>query len=231
MRLLRYHGMREVDFPAPPEELSEDIILYFMRHGATASDLDNKFCGWTDEPMSEEGKTAVREAVATVVSQLVFGPVFTDDLERTIETAKAVLPYSKSATEITVNPMARTWGVGDLAGQIKTALAIAAKKFFVQNPDVIPPGANAETLNQSRRRWLSFLAYVIAVTRPGVPSFVCCHSSNIKTTSQAYGLRIKLNPTGIMRMVINSQGVTISVLRVGNLVAESVDDIKDTVEA
>lgn len=204
-----------------------NVIVYLLRHGETDSDTNNEFCGWTDEDMNALGMAAISQAMDEVVSKLTFGAVYSDDLQRTIHAAEEAVKYSQTTKDVIENPMARTWGIGGfLTQKEKTPENIATKKYYVDNPDLMPPGGNAETLNDSKRRWLSFLTWVVSVTPANMPSLVACHSSNIKTTGQAYGERLKLKPSGIAKMTVTSNGIEFEILREG---AASVVDPDDKI--
>lgn len=210
MRELRYTpGQPDLAVPA-------GTVVYLFRHGQTISDAENKFCGWTDEDLTPQGDADAKDAVDQVISKLTFGKVFSDAMVRTIHIARMALPYCKVDKEITVNNGANTWGIGDaLSGQPKTADNLAKKQFYVEHPDVLPEGENAETINESKARWRSFLAYVISVTPVGMPSLICCHSNGVKVTGKTYGTKIKVNTTGVVRMTIYPDRIEFTILRNG----------------
>jgi broad specificity phosphatase PhoE len=164
--------------------------------------------------MNAQGVADVKQLIDEIISKLEFNLVFSDNLTRTHHSALLVAPYSKSK-EVITNDNATAWGCGELSGQVKTPETIAIKKFFVDNPHLIPPGENAETINHSMHRWLGFLAWVISLTPPGEASFIACHSSSIKTVSRRYGAKIKVNPAGLVKMTITASGVTFEVLSNG----------------
>lgn len=196
----------------------QPTVVYFMRHGQTDSDKNNLFGGQTLEEMNTEGIADLRAGIADVISKLDFGPVFSDGLPRTHQAAEMVLPYSKSASEVTVSALATAWGCGNLSGQPKTPENVARKRFYVKNPTVVPPSTPdsvGESIQHSEHRWLSFLAYVISLTPPGSASLCTCHSSGIKVISKTYGPRIKVNPGGLVKMEIGATGITFEILRNG----------------
>lgn len=196
----------------------QPTVIYFMRHGQTDSDKNNLFGGQTLEEMNAEGVADLRAGIADVISKLDFGPVFSDGLPRTHQAAEMVLPYSKSASEVTVSALATAWGCGDLSGQPKTPENVARKRFYVKNPTVVPPSTPesvGESIQHSEHRWLSFLAYVISLTPPGSASLCTCHSSGIKVISKTYGPRIKVNPGGLVKMEVGVTGITFEILRNG----------------
>ncbi|MBR2742507.1 MAG: histidine phosphatase family protein [Clostridia bacterium] len=65
----------------------KDVI--FIRHGATAGNLEMRYNGRTDEPLCEEG---IRQAQELGKAGLRADVIFVSPMKRTIETAKAVFP-------------------------------------------------------------------------------------------------------------------------------------------
>jgi 2,3-bisphosphoglycerate-dependent phosphoglycerate mutase len=68
--------------------------LLLVRHGESRWNLDNKFTGWVDVPLSETG---VREALLTAkrLEKLKLDMAFTSDLERAQETLLLILADQK----------------------------------------------------------------------------------------------------------------------------------------
>ena len=66
------------------------IIL--LRHGQSIWNQENRFTGWTDVPLTEEGRQEARQAGQILKEQgLVFSQAFTSYLSRAIETLNLVL--------------------------------------------------------------------------------------------------------------------------------------------
>jgi broad specificity phosphatase PhoE len=217
-------GAHSAEKPKQRSSLSpkETTVIYFFRHGQTPSDRENRFCGWNNEDLTPKGVADVHSAVDTTLSKIKFGRIFSDDLTRTMHTAKLVHHLSQTKDDIIVNNGARTWGIGSkLSGKPKNDENLKEKQYYIENPDELPKGEDAETLNESRRRWLSFLAYVIANTPHDMPSLVCCHSNGFKVTSDTYGKKVKVHPSGVAKMTISKDGVTFDVLREGPAIKES----------
>ena len=70
------------------------LQLVCVRHGESAWNKDNKFCGWVDVPLSDNGIKEAHEAGEAIKAQgLVFDTVFTSVLKRAEETANIILQY------------------------------------------------------------------------------------------------------------------------------------------
>lgn len=69
------------------QSLRRGFQLVALRHGESAWNLENKFAGWTDVPLSEKGVGEAREAGALLRREgLEFDAVFTSVLRRSIDT-------------------------------------------------------------------------------------------------------------------------------------------------
>jgi broad specificity phosphatase PhoE len=65
------------------------MLLYLIRHGTTAHNAEQRHQGWTDVPLSEQGR---REAAATGehLRSVAFGRLLSSDLRRAVETARLI---------------------------------------------------------------------------------------------------------------------------------------------
>ena len=65
--------------------------LYVVRHGQSVNNLEQKFTGWTDAPLTEKG---VRDAegIRDFLSRVKFDKVWSSDLQRARKTAETALP-------------------------------------------------------------------------------------------------------------------------------------------
>ena len=64
-------------------------VLYFIRHGATAGNLERRYIGRTDEPLSSEG----REQIAALQNAGLYADkIFSSPMLRTRQTAKQIFP-------------------------------------------------------------------------------------------------------------------------------------------
>lgn len=84
--------------------------FYFMRHGMTASNDADRIAGFTDEPLTDEGRTlAARQATRLRYAGL--GSIWVSTLQRALETAQAV----HAVTPLPINALdelrERNWGV------------------------------------------------------------------------------------------------------------------------
>lgn len=63
------------------------MILYFIRHGKTASNFEHRYIGRTDEPLCQKGIEEIKSRSYPKAGKLVCSP-----MKRCIETAKIIYP-------------------------------------------------------------------------------------------------------------------------------------------
>ena len=93
------HSFRPQIFTEEHLEVSHDLDdemrpfqLVCVRHGESAWNKDNKFCGWVDVPLSENGtKEAYQAAQAIKDEKIIFDSVFTSILKRANDTANIII--------------------------------------------------------------------------------------------------------------------------------------------
>ncbi len=64
-------------------------MIYLLRHGQIEGDGRRRFIGWTDPPLSEEGRATARRWRASL-SSVLFKPILCSDLKRCKETAEII---------------------------------------------------------------------------------------------------------------------------------------------
>lgn len=207
---LRYAQLESRTIEVQPE----DTILYVGRHGSTLEDETNKFCGWTNSPMTDKGRAELTDLISYMNGVNIEG-VYSSDLDRASEGAQMVAAAKGKQVVKLFN--LRTWGIGsELTGQIKTPERVALKKSYVANKDKMPLGTDAESINQSAARQLSAVAYILTMTQPGKANFAMAHSSLMKVVSKAMGNeKLHLGPGGLARIIVNAKGVVFETLLPG----------------
>lgn len=76
--------------------------IFFIRHGATAGNLEKRYIGRTDEPLSAAGEKQARglkEKLRLEVSDLRVDRIFMSPLLRTLQTAKILFPNAEYTAE------------------------------------------------------------------------------------------------------------------------------------
>ena len=84
--------------------------VYLIRHGESETNLQKRWTGWADVPLTEKGREDARRA-GELLRGLTFDKVYTSDLSRAIETAKEAIPGCSYEADI----LLREINVGTLA--------------------------------------------------------------------------------------------------------------------
>lgn len=135
--------------------------LVLLRHGQSQWNLENKFTGWVDVDLSENGLKEAQKA-GSLLSNITFDKVFTSKLKRAIKTSEIALEQSKSNDHLKDgNGFIRTEAqalnerdYGDLAGLNKAETVEKYGKDQVylwrRGFDIQPP--NGESLSDVLKR-------------------------------------------------------------------------------
>ncbi len=132
--------------------------LVLLRHGESQWNLENRFTGWVDVPLSAKGEEEAREAGKKLIGYR-FDRAFTSVLTRAIETLRIVLDViGQSHIPIEKDQALNERMYGELQGLNK---AETAKKYGEQQVklwrrsyDVRPPGG--ESLRDTAERVLPY---------------------------------------------------------------------------
>lgn len=134
-----------------PSRGKVDGTIYLMRHGRTAMDMGaNRSDGWLDMPLTDEGRMHLIPA-QQLLKSLNIAKVYAPNLKRTQETAEIIKSGVMSDPDVVVEPKARTWNLGILAG-VKKEDGRPKVKLLKENPDSAPPGG--ESFNEFQGRFL-----------------------------------------------------------------------------
>lgn len=160
--------------------------LVLVRHGESQWNLENRFTGWVDVPLSEKGEREAAAAGERLKKEgLRFDSAFTSDLKRAQNTLKAILE-KLGQTDI---PVQRDQALnerhyGELQGLNK---AETAQKFgdeqvkiWRRSYDVPPPGG--ESLKDTAERTLPYFeSKVLPELRKGKNVIVAAHGNSLRS--------------------------------------------------
>jgi 2,3-bisphosphoglycerate-dependent phosphoglycerate mutase len=160
--------------------------LVLIRHGESQWNLENRFTGWVDVPLTDKGRDEARRAAERLkATGIAFQCCFTSKLVRAHETLKIVLdvlgiPDLPRVDDIALNER----HYGDLQGLNK---AETAKKFgdeqvhiWRRSYDVAPPGG--ESLKDTAARTLPFFtAQIVPHLRAGENVLVVAHGNSLRS--------------------------------------------------
>ncbi len=160
--------------------------LVLVRHGESQWNLENRFTGWVDVPLSEKGE---READAAgeklKAAGLCFDVAYTSKLKRAQNTLKRML-QKMGQTDIPVreDEALNERHYGDLQGLNKAETAKkfgeAQVKIWRRSYDIAPP--NGESLKDTAARTLPyFKAGILSDLKAGKNIIVAAHGNSLRS--------------------------------------------------
>ncbi|MHA7629122.1 2,3-bisphosphoglycerate-dependent phosphoglycerate mutase [Corallococcus sp. M7] len=155
-------------------------ILALVRHGQSLWNLENRFTGFVDVPLTEQGRAEARKA-ADSLQGVKFDVAYTSALTRAQQTLAILLETLGQTPPVIRDAALNERHYGDLQGLNK---ADAAKEFgekqvhiWRRSYDVPPP--NGESLEMTARRVLPFFDRAIAGDlRQGKNVLVVAHGNS-----------------------------------------------------
>src|SRR5919197_1148474 len=91
------------------------VRILLARHGETVSNLEGRWQGQTDSPLTERGLAQARE-LGRALADEPLAAVYSSDLGRALETAREVA--APHALEVTPDPRLRELHVGRWSGRV-----------------------------------------------------------------------------------------------------------------
>ena len=160
--------------------------LVLLRHGQSQWNLENRFTGWVDVPLTHKGEEEARQAGEKMKAvQLQFDTTFTSVLQRAIRTLELALDVlGQSDLPVAQDQALNERHYGDLQGLNK---AETAQKFgdeqvrlWRRSYDVPPPGG--ESLENTAARTLPYLKDKILPTiQAGQNVLVTAHGNSLRS--------------------------------------------------
>jgi 2,3-bisphosphoglycerate-dependent phosphoglycerate mutase len=139
-------------------------ILVLVRHGESLWNKENRFTGWVDVPLTENGEREAREAGKLLKEAgIQFNVAYTSQLDRAIKTLEIMLNEMKVQLPIIKDFHLNERHYGDLQGLNKEE---TAKKYgqdqvhlWRRSYDIKPPGG--ESLKDTQKRTVPFFQNTI----------------------------------------------------------------------
>jgi 2,3-bisphosphoglycerate-dependent phosphoglycerate mutase len=158
--------------------------LILVRHGQSQWNLENRFTGWVDIPLTTEGEAEAKRA-GELLKGMHFDHAFTSALSRAQETLRIIL----ETTGQTDLPIDRDQALnerhyGDLQGLNKdeTAAKFGKEQVHIwrRSYDVPPP--NGESLKDTRARTLPYYdAHIKPLVLAGQSILVVAHGNSLRS--------------------------------------------------
>ncbi|MFN8625906.1 MAG: 2,3-bisphosphoglycerate-dependent phosphoglycerate mutase [Candidatus Binatia bacterium] len=159
-------------------------LLVLVRHGESQWNLENRFTGWVDVPLTEKGRSEARRA-GEKLRQLHFDRAYTSVLQRATETLDIILNViGQQGLPVAYDQALNERHYGDLQGLNK---AETAEKFgkeqvhiWRRSYDVAPPGG--ESLQDTAARTLPyFQGHILPDLRAGQNVLVSAHGNSLRS--------------------------------------------------
>ena len=161
-------------------------VLVLVRHGESQWNLENRFTGWVDVPLSEKGNAEAAAAGDRLKRLgLKFDEAFTSDLKRAQNTLQLILEkLGQTGIPVTKDKALNERHYGDLQGLNK---AETAKKFgdeqvkiWRRSYDIAPP--NGESLKDTAARTIPYFDdKVVAELKKGKNIIVAAHGNSLRS--------------------------------------------------
>ena len=161
-------------------------VLVLVRHGESQWNLENRFTGWVDVPLSEKGILEARAAGEKLKKERIhFDAAYTSNLVRAQDTLKIMLEaLGQEGIPVQRDQALNERHYGELQGLNK---AETAKKFgeeqvkiWRRSYDVAPPGG--ESLKDTAARTLPYFeSKIIPDLKAGRNVMVAAHGNSLRS--------------------------------------------------
>lgn len=160
--------------------------LILLRHGESQWNLENRFTGWVDVPLSPKGEEEAKIA-GQYLKELPIDKLYTSVLQRAMNTAKIALDAAGKHDLPTERDQAlNERHYGDLQGLNKAETAAQygdeQVKVWRRSYDVPPPGEKGESLKDTAARTLPyFQSKILPDIKAGKNVLVVAHGNSLRS--------------------------------------------------
>ncbi len=157
--------------------------LVLLRHGQSQWNLENRFTGWSDLPLTAQGEKDAATA-SGALKEFSFDAAFTSRLQRADKTLRIVLQtLGQTAIPVTEDSALNERHYGDLQGLNKAETAAKygqdQVKLWRRSFHTRPP--NGESMEDCERRTLPFyLQYILPHLKDGKNILVVAHGNSLR---------------------------------------------------
>lgn len=156
--------------------------LVCIRHGQSLWNKENKFTGWVDIDLSDQGKEEAKKA-AELLKEYKFDMVFTSVLKRAINTANIILEYNSSKPTIVRDKALNERHYGDLQGLNKAEIGekVGAEQLHIwrRSYDVAPP--EGESLKDTQDRVIPYFeSEILPMIKSGKEVLISAHGNSLR---------------------------------------------------
>ncbi|HWN81655.1 MAG TPA: 2,3-bisphosphoglycerate-dependent phosphoglycerate mutase [Candidatus Udaeobacter sp.] len=199
--------------------------LVLIRHGQSLWNLENRFTGWVDVPLTERGQEEARAAAAQI-GDLRFQVAYTSVLKRAEDTLAIILTSLRQTPPIIRDLALNERHYGDLQGLDKAATAARygdeQVHIWRRSYDVAPP--NGESLADTAKRTLPFFdRAILGDLKLGKNVLVVAHGNSNRSIVMQLD---RLGPSEVVRLELATGVPLVYTLRDGEVVAKEVRELK-----
>lgn len=156
--------------------------LVLIRHGQSQWNLENRFTGWTDVDLTEQGRKDAVSA-AGVLKEFTFDAAFTSVLKRAEDTLSIILKELNQSPPVTKDKALNERHYGDLQGLNKAETVEKYGKDQVQlwrrSYSTQPP--NGESIEDCEKRtWPYFQQKILPLLKEGKTVIVAAHGNSLR---------------------------------------------------
>lgn len=157
--------------------------LVLLRHGQSTWNLENRFTGWIDVPLTPQGEEEARKA-GEQIRDIPLDVAFTSVLKRAIDTTTIALEAAgQSGIPVYYDKAINERMYGDLQGlnKAETARQYGEEqvKIWRRSYDVAPP--NGESLKDTAARALPYFeTEILPLLREGKNVLVSAHGNSLR---------------------------------------------------
>jgi len=197
--------------------------LILLRHGESQWNLENRFTGWVDVPLTEKGKKEAYE-IGKVLKDIPIDIAFTSVLIRAIDTLdEALRGAEQDLVPIVKDAALNERMYGDLQGlnKAETAKKYGADqvKIWRRSYDVAPPGG--ESLKDNAERTLPYFnEHILPLAKQGKNVLISAHGNSLRAIVMELD---KLSKEEVLELNIpNAVPIVYEIDPEGNVVSKSV---------
>jgi 2,3-bisphosphoglycerate-dependent phosphoglycerate mutase len=159
-------------------------LLVLIRHGESQWNLENRFTGWVDVPLTDKGREEARRA-GEKLRGTHFDKAYTSVLKRAIDTLDIVLQtIGQVGIPVSYDRALNERHYGDLQGlnKAETAEKYGAEQVhqWRRSYDIAPPGG--ESLKDTAARTLPYFEqHIVPDLRAGKNVLVSAHGNSLRS--------------------------------------------------
>lgn len=186
--------------------------IYFVRHGETDWNLQDRVQGHTDIPLNATGITQAID-LSQLLASVPFSAAFSSDLSRAQQTAELIL--KPRSLPVMISPALRERSAGALEGAERKKLEEGIRPFLLSEKALNQESyfhsvwhPEVETLHSVFKRVTDFL-FPLVINHPGQPLLVVSHGGVLRSLLDHFSFTPKkrwiVDNCGFIKIKIENQ--------------------------